>query len=961
MFAILVLIPLASSAQSTCPPLSLGSTGAQVTAVQHILYKAYANFPTPTGYFGSLTQAALKQWQRDHGITPVGTVGPLTAAAMKLSCTPAPTVTTPSTPVPTAPTNSAPSTSSTVSPQASSGQARTLVRGLSGTDVLLLQQFLVTQKLLAAESATGFFGAFTEAAVKQYQVQRGIASSGTPLTTGYGAVGPRTRATITDLAGTNPTQPPPVITSTKIVYTLPTITTLPQTQTPLIPTIPTSFSCMWNNQTVADGSYVIAYQSSSVASEQTCVSQTRTCTNGTLSGSYTASSCTVASPASCSFNGQGITSGASVTAYQATSVAAGQSCTSQSRTCTNGVLSGTYTNASCTVGNVVPATCTWNNATVSNGASVTAYQSSSVSFGQACTPQTRTCANGTLSGTYNAAVCTVAAAASCTFNGQSVAHGASATAYQSSSVAAGSQCVSQNRSCSNGVLSGTYTNASCSVAAAASCTWNNQSVASGASVTAYQSSSVASGQTCTQQTRTCANGTLSGTYTNASCTVAAPTQLPIVVQTSSSATGHPANNMLDGSLSTAWVASLQPVGVNNFAWIQLDLGSRRYVDAVEWTSASQPYPASVLKNYVIKVSDDGVAWTPIIAHFEPHTAAPAYVQKKSIGKNARYIRIETTKINDASGWAASIAELSIASEPQKDLSYACDITVTPSEDYSTRIGSLRGGTAERWTNVCLQPGTYTAAVRIHDAQYLRILAPSGGVTFTASVRYVAGNSAPFNIWDSHDIYIQNIKTINTHTFTTTADSTTQWSHALRIARTNNLTLENVDLVSNGKQAVYMENTTNTLINGGSIKGYYFLFSPADQNSIYTYNVTFTTDGSAQIPADEHSMHWVDAGDVVLDSSYFNMITGKGLFTGGGSPTSRLVITGVTRVSGLNAWVDNHQNYSNVHVYVTGTYPALTPFYNYAGGGNAANSFVCTYSGASAPLSATGCTYPQNSP
>src|SRR5205814_2012805 len=43
----------------------------------------------------------------------------------------------------------------------------------------------------------------------------------------------------------------------------------------------------------------------------------------------------------------------------------------------------------------------------------------------------------------------------------------------------------------------------------------------GGSVTAYQSSSVSCGNTCTAQTRTCTNGTLSGSYTNSSCT--APT------------------------------------------------------------------------------------------------------------------------------------------------------------------------------------------------------------------------------------------------------------------------------------------------------------------------------------------------------------------------------------------------------------------------------------------------------
>jgi hypothetical protein len=58
-----------------------------------------------------------------------------------------------------------------------------------------------------------------------------------------------------------------------------------------------------------------------------------------------------------------------------------------------------------------------------------------------------------------------------------------------------------------------------SVGSAKSCTFNGKAIASGSSVTAYLASSVASGQTCKNQARTCSNGTLSGTYAYASCSV----------------------------------------------------------------------------------------------------------------------------------------------------------------------------------------------------------------------------------------------------------------------------------------------------------------------------------------------------------------------------------------------------------------------------------------------------------
>jgi len=112
---------------------------------------------------------------------------------------------------------------------------------------------------------------------------------------------------------------------------------------------------------------------------------------------------------------------------------------------------------------------------------------------------------------------------SCTFNGKTIASGQSSTAYQNSSVPYGSSCVSESRLCTNGVLSGTYAHASCSVGAAASCTFNGKTIASGQSSTAYQNSSVPYGSSCVSESRLCTNGVLSGTYAHATCQVdAAP-------------------------------------------------------------------------------------------------------------------------------------------------------------------------------------------------------------------------------------------------------------------------------------------------------------------------------------------------------------------------------------------------------------------------------------------------------
>lgn len=70
-----------------------------------------------------------------------------------------------------------------------------LRRGASGTAVSAVQEFLRGEGILSAQ-ATGYFGAATEAALKQWQSQQSIVSSGSAYTTGWGAVGPRTWAAL---------------------------------------------------------------------------------------------------------------------------------------------------------------------------------------------------------------------------------------------------------------------------------------------------------------------------------------------------------------------------------------------------------------------------------------------------------------------------------------------------------------------------------------------------------------------------------------------------------------------------------------------------------------------------------------------------------------------------------------------------------------------------------------------
>ncbi len=69
--------------------LQTGSSGNDVTELQKILIaKGYLKVSAPTGFFGGLTAAAVKLYQKDNGLDQVGNVGPKTRAILNSSATP---------------------------------------------------------------------------------------------------------------------------------------------------------------------------------------------------------------------------------------------------------------------------------------------------------------------------------------------------------------------------------------------------------------------------------------------------------------------------------------------------------------------------------------------------------------------------------------------------------------------------------------------------------------------------------------------------------------------------------------------------------------------------------------------------------------------------------------------------------------------------------------------------------
>ncbi|MBI4093358.1 sulfatase-like hydrolase/transferase, partial [Candidatus Kaiserbacteria bacterium] len=194
--------------------LSRGSSGQDVIELQNFLIaQGDLGAGNDTGFYGSLTQLGVQSFQRRNGIvssgspatTGYGAVGPRTRAVISAVCA-AGALTgttgnnardvedywTPERMQSAQPMNLGVVQNSLTCPNL----YRTLSFSARGNDVAELQRFLIAKGFLSAGNDSGYFGPLTEATVKKFQCNQNIVCVGTPSTTGYGTVGPRTRAAI---------------------------------------------------------------------------------------------------------------------------------------------------------------------------------------------------------------------------------------------------------------------------------------------------------------------------------------------------------------------------------------------------------------------------------------------------------------------------------------------------------------------------------------------------------------------------------------------------------------------------------------------------------------------------------------------------------------------------------------------------------------------------------------------
>ncbi len=395
--------------------------------------------------------------------------------------------------------------------------ARNLKPGVSGTDVSALQQFLAKTPALYPEAQiTGYFGALTARAVERFQIQQNIVSSGSVETTGFGAVGPATRAALVRVCALGtpvviPSPPPPT---------------------------PSVLNCILGTTVLASGETRTLYTSGVVPFGASCLGIPRKCMNGVLSGdpAYSFPTCTAnTTPGSCTVDGVTVTHGQSKTFYKQRDVLFGQQCApfGQTRTCNDGTLSGdpTYRFATCAVTSarsceVVASSAT--STTLTHGAQRSFFSKTIVPYNQSCDDfkLVRVCNDGYVSGdsAYVHPACSVTPGLSCTLDSVKVAHGASKDFYSDRTDTIAS-CANkkQSRTCTNGVLNGTasYKFSYCAPSNQKACILDGVLVEHTKTGKFYSASEVPFGRTCAQseEVRTCTNGVLGGSniYAFATC------------------------------------------------------------------------------------------------------------------------------------------------------------------------------------------------------------------------------------------------------------------------------------------------------------------------------------------------------------------------------------------------------------------------------------------------------------
>ena len=145
--------------------LHTGMSGSDVLLLQTLLYKDKYLTAIPNGYFGAQTTLALKAFQKAYGLDQTGGVGPMTLALLNAELAQS---STPISSATTSATSAINESNSTGLPSSAPKFVHRISLGMSGSQVLMVQQALYRIGLLTA-TPTGYFGQATKNAVTQFQ------------------------------------------------------------------------------------------------------------------------------------------------------------------------------------------------------------------------------------------------------------------------------------------------------------------------------------------------------------------------------------------------------------------------------------------------------------------------------------------------------------------------------------------------------------------------------------------------------------------------------------------------------------------------------------------------------------------------------------------------------------------------------------------------------------------------
>ena len=152
--------------------LQKGNSSSQVTSLQKKL-SASGYFRGPiTGYYGSLTQSAVSQFQKANGLIANGIADEVTLKALDSSSG---TPVTPATPAPSQPAALQPVV--TDDPKVMARRAVALQKGNRSSQVTSLQKKLQAAGYFEGP-ITGYYGSLTQAAVSKFQKAKGLIANG---------------------------------------------------------------------------------------------------------------------------------------------------------------------------------------------------------------------------------------------------------------------------------------------------------------------------------------------------------------------------------------------------------------------------------------------------------------------------------------------------------------------------------------------------------------------------------------------------------------------------------------------------------------------------------------------------------------------------------------------------------------------------------------------------------------